>query len=652
MKNRTKLFLWKHNASTEYGIRNTECGIYCPHRVIRHHRRLTVHSAFRIPYSAFFVTVLLVLVFGQAVVAQDPPTPPPFDPAAVPTPEQPPSAALGASIYLSEQGCAACHGAQGDSDGPTSASLPVQPPLFSDPATVWARSPAEYFHITKFGNIQNLMPPWGNQLSDEQIWQAVYYAWSLHTDQATVQQGADRYAQSCAGCHGPTGAGDGPDASGEPPRFDDPGAMALRTQAELDEGWRLAHAEIGQEWDESERRAVLDSIRTFSYTPPWVSAYRPGEGEARGEVVQGTAGGAEVGSLPITLTAYVNFTPVETFTVTAAAGGAFQFDNLATDAGVAYVASTEYAGVRYNSTVYQFDPLTPTVEITLPVYETTDDGRAIHISRANWLVDSEAGALRIGLILAFSNQSDRTYIGQPVDGVEGTATLTLAVPPGATAVEFDDGVLGGRYQQVGDLIYDVVPIPPGDTARQLIYSYLFPFEGDSAELEQRILYPVGNLNLLITDLPGLEATAPDLTFVGEETVQGINFRRWVGEGLREPALRLQLRGLFPAGAGGVTELAGAAPGLTPATPPIEPVVALALGGLLLLVLAGAVYLPLRHQGGFDRAAALEQERDALIDEIAALDDQHAAGELDATAWSQERARLKSALLAVTQELAG
>lgn len=494
------------------------------------------------------------------------------------------------------------------------------------------------------------MPPWGNRLSDEQIWQVVYYAWSLHTNQATVQQGADRYAQSCAGCHGPTGGGDGPDATGAIPRFDDPGAMALRTQAELDEGWRLAHPEVGQGWDQGERQAVLDYIRTFSYTPPWVSAYRPGEGQLRGEIVQGTSGGGAVGSLPVTLTAFINFAPVETFTVTTDAGGAFQFDNLATDRGVAYVASTEYTGVRYNSTVYQLDPLTPTVEITLPVYETTNDGRAIHVSRANWLVDSEPGALRVGLILAFSNQGDRTYIGQTIDGVEGLATLTLAVPPGATAVEFEDGVLGGRYQRVGDLIYDVVPVPPGDTVRQLIYSYQLPFEGDSAELEQRILYPVGNLNLLITDLPGLEATAPDLTFVGQETVQGINFRRWVGEGLREPALRLQLRGLFPAGAGSMGTQADGTPALVPATPPLEPVVALALGGLLLLILAGAIYLPFRRQGGFDRTAALAQERDALIDEIAALDDQHATGDLDATAWSQERARLKSALLAVTQEL--
>jgi hypothetical protein len=96
---------------------------------------------------------------------------------------------------------------------------------------------------------------------------------------------------------------------------------------------------------------------------------------------------------------------------------------------------------------------------------------------------------------------------------------------------------------------------------------------------------------------------------------------------------------------------GGAPALTPATPPVEPVVALALGSFLLLVLAGAIYLPLRRQG-IDRTTALEQEREALLDEIAALDDQHAAGELDAALWAQERARLKSALLAVTQELAG
>jgi len=249
------------------------------------------------------------------------PTPPPFEPAAVPTPSAPPITAFAAGSFA--QNCAPCHGPTGNSDGETTASLPAPPPPFADPATVWERSPAEYFHTTKFGRIQNLMPPWNNQLNDEQIWQAVYYAWSLHTDQARVARGAELYAQSCAACHGPQGTGDGPEASGPLPNFADSATMLVQSPAALDSGWQQAHAEQGQEWSAEDRRAVLDYIRTFSYSPPWISGYQPGDGLVTGQVVQGTTDGGSVASLPITLTAFVNFEPAATFTTTTDADGAF-----------------------------------------------------------------------------------------------------------------------------------------------------------------------------------------------------------------------------------------------------------------------------------------------------------------------------------------
>jgi mono/diheme cytochrome c family protein len=601
---------------------------------------------------AILIGALGLITLWRGSLAQAQPTPPPYDPAAAPTPALPPAAASGASLFA--QNCAPCHGPQGDSDGPTTASLPAPPPRFSDPATVWQRSPAEYFHITKFGNLPKLMPPWGNRLSDEQIWQAVYYAWTLHTDQQQVQAGADLYAQSCAACHGPTGAGDGAEATGALPDFSDPGQMSLRTQAELDAGWRLAHAELGQEWSESERRNVLNYIRSLSYLPPWESAYRPGAGRIAGAVVQGTSDGAAVGVLPVTLTAYINFAPTESFTTTSDASGQFLFDQLATEGGVVYLASTEYDGIRYNSDIISLSSLTPTQSITLPVYETSADGRAVHISRANWLVDFEPGALRVGLILAFSNQSDRTFIGQPVEGVNGPATVGLAVPPGAGEIEFSEGVLGGRFQQAGDAVYDTAPVPPGAEVRQIIYSYRLPVEGDSAEFEQRFLYPVASLNLLVTDLPGLVAEAPDLTSVGVEKVQNVNFRRWVAEALRNPALRLQLRNIPAIGPVNSPDSSGAGmppPGFAPATPPISPVVAASMGGLLVIVLAGLLYWPLRRQAALDQGEALTRQRDELINQIAALDDEHAAGNLSTNEWSQQRAQLKSTLLVVAQQVA-
>jgi hypothetical protein len=355
----------------------------------------------------------------------------------------------------------------------------------------------------------------------------------------------------------------------------------------------------------------------------------------------------------VTLTAFVNFQPAEAFTTTTDAEGGFRFADLAMDAGVAYVATTSYASVRHNSAIYQFDPLTPTGVITLPVYETTDSNSALHIGRANWLVDLEPGGLRVAVVLALSNQSDRTFVGQPVEGVDGLATIEVLVPEGATEIEFEDGVLNVRYQQVGNRIYDVVPIAPGAETRQLFYSYRLPYQGTEVSFVQEFAYPVADLNLLITELAGMDVEAPALTYVGTETVQGFTFRRWAGQALAGQEVAVRIRGLIPAGDPDPRAVGGNEAGALvarPATPQIEPLAALSLAGIVLVALAVTLYIPLRRQARLDQRAALSQEKASLIQQIAELDDQHATGQLDADGWAQERARLKRALLAVAQEL--
>ena len=146
---------------------------------------------------AFFV----ILTTAKAQ-AQEPS--PPYDPQQVPVPERLPLAGLGADVYA--QNCAPCHGLSGGGDGPAGAGAAMDATVFSDPQAVWERSPAELFFVTKFGRIEKLMPPWRNSLNDEQIWQAVYYAWNLHTGETEVSTGAELYAQSCAACHGPGGS--------------------------------------------------------------------------------------------------------------------------------------------------------------------------------------------------------------------------------------------------------------------------------------------------------------------------------------------------------------------------------------------------------------------------------------------------------------
>ena len=78
--------------------------------------------------------------------------------------------------------------------------------------------------MTKNGRMQQMMPPWKNQLSDQEIWDTVAYAWSLHTSRDEVDQGKTVYEANCASCHGADGKGV-PGRSAQPRRLrqDQPG---------------------------------------------------------------------------------------------------------------------------------------------------------------------------------------------------------------------------------------------------------------------------------------------------------------------------------------------------------------------------------------------------------------------------------------------
>ena len=104
---------------------------------------------------------ILLILFAAVVQAQATPQPleeaPPYDPADIPPPSELPVTALGRSLYA--ENCAPCHGETGLSDGPVVGDMPTPPPALADPAVVWEQTPAFYFHTTKFGRIDKMMPP-------------------------------------------------------------------------------------------------------------------------------------------------------------------------------------------------------------------------------------------------------------------------------------------------------------------------------------------------------------------------------------------------------------------------------------------------------------------------------------------------------------
>lgn len=613
--------------------------------------RMLKQFASRLTLLACGLTFLLVVLAAlRAAPAWAQEELPPFDAGQVTLPDAPPAALLGRSSYLSN--CAPCHGELGRGDGPTAASLPGPATAFAERSAIWERSPAMLFYTTKFGWLDKLMPPWSNRLTDEEIWNTVAYAWSLHTSETEVETGAALYAASCAPCHGQQGAGDGPEAEGALPDFTDLSYTTFVSQAEWDAGWRRAHPDLGADWTQAQREATLEFIRTFSYAPPWVSLYQAGEGVITGAVRFAEGAPQPEDALQVALDAYLNFERVASFTTTLGVDNTFVFDGLDVNPELVYLATVVVDGFTYSSPLITLTPEQPQAAAPITVYGVTEDPSGVRLSRVHWIVDVRPGALLVAQIYLFRNDGDRAFVGRTVEGVETPVTVGVDVPLDAQEITLQGGALGGRFRRAGNIIYDTLPVMPGENAQQIIVQYALPVEGDGYTLAQELLYPTDLLSMLATNVPGVRIDAPTMSFDGVQTFEGVEYQLWRLNDFGPGRIEVLFRGL--------PRFDAAAPGL-PATssrptlsPPMEPWVSwvmIALVAAALLAVTGFAI----QQGGFAASTTPENPealRNALLDEIARLDDLHALGQIDDKEWLRRRSHLKAQLIAATGKRSG
>ncbi|MCB0132455.1 MAG: hypothetical protein KDD78_16450, partial [Caldilineaceae bacterium] len=401
-----------------------------------------------------------------------------------------------------------------------------------------------------------------------------------------------------------------------------------------------------------------------TYLPPWQSAYRAGNGAISGTIVQGTANGPSVGAAPVQLRAFIDFAEVATVQGETDENGRFQFDNLMTDPGVIYLVETTYEEVRYGSEFFEFPAGSTAETVDITVYEQSDDDSGIAIARSNWIIDFQPGQLLLGQVMTLGNQSDSTFAGKQLDGAAQPVTVQVPVPEGAVEIEFADGTLGSEYILVDGTIYDTRPISPGDQTRQIFVSYSLPVDGDSASIIQPFAYDVGLVNLLVAELPDLDVAVDTLEYVENDTIQGVEYRLWNGENIGAGStISVDLNNVLEEGAidpralvaaqdnaaGAAVDVAGSMPSQT--APPLDPTIAWAMGGLLLLTLGGVFVWSLRGPQKMDKKTILANQRAALLNDIAALDDEHALGRMSDMEWTAQRARLKSRLFDIAQQQA-
>ncbi|NLF64294.1 MAG: hypothetical protein GX579_06790 [Chloroflexi bacterium] len=590
---------------------------------------------------ALAVLALLWLSAPRVGAAQDGATPP----------EQPDGEA---GLALFAERCANCHGPLGAGDGELTGNLPVQPAALNDAAFARQQVPVAIFEAITNGIAASGMPPFGpassNPLGEADRWRLVAAVLSLGVPPETLAEGETVYAASCAQCHG-NGGREAFDMTAQDywtGRSDEEVFAALRDTEAIPEHEAYA-------LDDDELWAVVAYARTFSYdyANP-LAAFEPIESvNVTGIVRNETTGELLAEGTPVVLNTFTgDFAPSETLTTTLDATGQYGFNLSMVPPDLIYVVSVNYDGLNYGSDFGRAERDEPVLDLPVTVYDRTSDATGVRIGQLHIILEFGEGTVTVNELYQFSQDGNAVYVGKSGDLAGGTVEIGL--PEGASTPSFsrtfgsvDSFFPAENMVQTVRGWADSVPVRPGEATLSLLAGYTLPYDGE-ATIAHPVYYDVTRANVVIaatgvtlsgedgwTEEPGgaMGGTFASYTLTGIPAGDTLSFTL---EGDAEPVV-------MP-GSGGSTAATG------PIVRDRTTELVIGAGALLLVLAVSLVFVRNWRQSKSAGVAYAEEaellDRDALLDEIAALDDAYEAGEIDEATYLREREALKEALLAV------
>lgn len=307
--------------------------------------------------------------------------------------------------------------------------------------------------------------------------------------------------------------------------------------------------------------------------------------------------------------------------------GRYRFGSLPTGKDRIYSIDAVHSGGLFAGRAMSLPadtPRAPVVQTRLRVWNTTTDPTAILVRRSDVFVlerEGEVGVVEGAVVI---NQTKLAYIGRGARRTEEPgASLGFPLPAGARkqGLAILDSTLDMPRLVATDFGFaTTAAIPPGET--RTTFSYSLQGAGGSFDLSRTALYPTVELSVF-AERP-FEVKGNRLRSDGEVEVGGTRYRKWSTPRALDAGDAVQVLAVAEA---------GLAPGL------------LAGLGAGLALLAGLTALAARRRRRARSASRREAERsrEELLVEIAKLDLEYRAGDLEQADWGERRAELKERL---------
>jgi mono/diheme cytochrome c family protein len=367
-------------------------------------------------------------------------------------PQSAPDIADGQRIY--EQNCASCHGAEGNGQGELVQSGEVpRMPSFLDDAHMRDQSPADYFDIITNGNLENLMPPWEEALTQQERWNVAMYVQTLHYEPEQIERGAELL----------------PDASSEFVTASDASLIAEIEQAN-------PQLDPDQVRDAVAYRRI-QSVQNFA-AARGITTDEPAIESATftGSITNGTAGESVPEDLEVVLR-FGNFDEgLQSREPDSFREGTYTFNDVPVDSTYEYVVFTIYENRPFVSDFVTGSSIEQTMTLPITIYAVTDNPGVVQLDEIDLRVEElNVEGLGTGLVFTqtntYTNTSDRVFSILP-PGQNQPVSLLVQIPPGSV-------VIGGnnpRYlvSQEQYTIVDTEPVEPGEHIIDVVY--FVPYE--------------------------------------------------------------------------------------------------------------------------------------------------------------------------------
>ena len=529
-----------------------------------------------------------------------------------PTQQIVPNLANGAQIYA--QNCTSCHGANGAGNGELVESGEVpRMPSFLEAQHMRQQSLAFYLDIITNGNLVNLMPPWGEALTEQEIYDVAMYVHTLHYTSEQLARGAELVTDTPALFMGSDNelAGD------------------------LAEQYQITDEEAS--FDAAAYARVANAIGFEESREEIIPEPRFETIDIFGTVTNGSQGGSVPAGLVVTLGYGNQEIGVQTIEQNIGADNTFRFEDVPYDPAASYLVVTQYENIDFPSPFRPATTLDAENEMNITLYERIGDPNIITLSDINLTIDRiNVPSMGTGLVFTqvntYTNDSDRIYLAEPEDSFPFSVVVDL--PPGSRILN-DPNSQRYRFTEEGTTIVDTDPMPPGEKSNQIVY--FVPYT-DGAVIDFPVYTRmIGSMQVnILPETIGLQGEA--FTIAEEPVASAIMSAEEISRQFNaDYRLSFGDRIVFNLD-GNLFERVASENATVVSSDQLVPI--LGIFGVIAIIVIGGVVVFLRSR---NTAPANQALIDDLLNRIADLEAQHDAGHINHDVFQRERTKLREQL---------